>query len=61
MVWRQGWRGMHHPQQAQITAEFLVEGAGAAVLQRTWSDGLISLTPRCTCSSAARRGPAWSS
>jgi hypothetical protein len=30
---------MHHPQQAQITAEFLVEGAGAAVVQRTWPDG----------------------
>ena len=38
-VWRQGWRSMHHPQQAQITAEFLVEGAGAAVVQRTWPDG----------------------
>jgi ABC-type Mn2+/Zn2+ transport system ATPase subunit len=39
VVWRQGWRSMHHPQQAQITAEFLVEGAGAAVVQRTWPDG----------------------
>ena len=38
-VWRQGWRSMHHPQQAQITAEFLVEGAGPAVVQRTWPDG----------------------
>ena len=38
-VWRQGWRSMHHPQQAQITAEFLVEGAGSAVVQRTWPDG----------------------
>ena len=39
VVWRQGWRSMHHPQQAQITAEFLVEGAGPAVVQRTWPDG----------------------
>jgi energy-coupling factor transporter ATP-binding protein EcfA2 len=39
VVWRQGWRSMHHPQQAQITADFLVEGAGAAVVQRTWPDG----------------------
>jgi energy-coupling factor transporter ATP-binding protein EcfA2 len=38
-VWRQGWRSMHHPRQAQITAEFLVEGAGPAVVQRTWPDG----------------------
>ena len=39
-VWRQGWRSMHHPQQAQIKAEFLVEGAGPAVVQRTWPDGV---------------------
>ena len=38
-VWRQGWRSMHHPRQARITAEFLVEGAGPAVVQRTWPDG----------------------
>jgi hypothetical protein len=30
---------MHHLQKAQITAEFLVEGSGPAVLQRTWPDG----------------------
>src|SRR5580704_8265123 len=28
VVWRQGWRSMHHAQKAQITAEFLVEGSG---------------------------------
>jgi len=39
VVWRQGWRSMHHPQQAEITAEFLVQGAGPAVVQRTWPDG----------------------
>ena len=38
-VWHQGWRSMHHPRQAQITAEFLVEGAGPAVVQRSWPDG----------------------
>jgi hypothetical protein len=38
-VWRHVWRSMHHPQQAQITAEFLVEGAGVAVAQRIWPDG----------------------
>jgi energy-coupling factor transporter ATP-binding protein EcfA2 len=38
-VWRQGWRSMHHPERAEITAEFLVEGAGRAVVQRTWPAG----------------------
>jgi ABC-type Mn2+/Zn2+ transport system ATPase subunit len=38
-VWRQGWRSMHHPQQAELTAELLVEDLGPAVVQRTWPDG----------------------
>ena len=38
-VWRQGWRSMHHPEQAEITAEVLVDGAGHAVVQRTWPRG----------------------
>src|SRR5713101_1659577 len=33
-VWRQGWRSMHCPDQAQITAEFVIEGAGPAKVQR---------------------------
>ncbi len=35
-VWRQGWRSAHHP-DAQIRAEVLIEGAGLAVVQRTWA------------------------
>ena len=38
-VWRQGWRSVHHPDHARITAEFLVEGAGLAKAQRTWPAG----------------------
>ena len=38
-VWRQGWRSMHCPDQAQITAEFLIEGAGPARAQRIWPKG----------------------
>jgi recombinational DNA repair ATPase RecF len=38
-VWRQGWRSMHQPDQAEITAEFLVEGAGQAEARRTWPAG----------------------
>jgi hypothetical protein len=37
MVWRQGWRSVHHPDQAEITAEFVVEGAGSARARRTWT------------------------
>jgi hypothetical protein len=35
-VWRQGWRSVHQPDATRISAEFLVEGAGPAVAQRTW-------------------------
>jgi recombinational DNA repair ATPase RecF len=38
-VWRQGWRSMHCPDQARITAEFVIEGAGAAKVQRIWPTG----------------------
>jgi hypothetical protein len=30
---------VHHPDQAKITAEFVVEGAGSATAQRTWPAG----------------------
>ena len=39
VVWRQGWRSVHQPDQATITAEFVVEGAGPAMAQRTWPAG----------------------
>ena len=38
-AWKQGWRSMHYPDQARITAEFLIEGAGPAKAQRTWPAG----------------------
>jgi energy-coupling factor transporter ATP-binding protein EcfA2 len=38
-VWKQGWRSMHCPDQARITAEFVIEGAGPAKAQRTWPVG----------------------
>lgn len=38
VVWRRGWRSLHRPEQAEITAEFLVQDAGPAVVQRTWPD-----------------------
>ena len=38
-IWRQGWRNIHQPDYAEIAAEFLVQDAGRAVVQRTWPDG----------------------
>ena len=38
-VWKQGWRSMHYPDQARITAEFVIEGAGPAQAQRIWQAG----------------------
>jgi energy-coupling factor transporter ATP-binding protein EcfA2 len=36
VVWKQGWRSMHYSDQAEITAEFVVEGAGPARARRSW-------------------------
>jgi recombinational DNA repair ATPase RecF len=38
-VWKQGWRSVHCPDQARITAEFVIEGAGLAKVQRIWPVG----------------------
>ena len=38
-VWKQGWRSMHYWDQARITAEFVIEGAGPAKVQRIWPVG----------------------
>ena len=35
-VWKQSWRSMHCPDQARITAEFVIEGVGQAKVQRIW-------------------------
>jgi recombinational DNA repair ATPase RecF len=36
-VWKDGWRNLHVPDPARISAELLVEGAGQATVERTWS------------------------
>ena len=38
-IWRDGWRSKHAPNAAEIGAEVLVEGSGAAVVTRNWPDG----------------------
>ena len=60
VVWRRGWRSMHHPQQAEITAEFLVQGAGPALVQRSWPDGADFAGSSVYVQVGERRGLAWS-
>ena len=56
----QGWRNMHQPDHAEITAEFLVQDAGPAVVQRTWPDRADFAGRRCSHRLRRRRGLAWS-
>jgi DNA repair exonuclease SbcCD ATPase subunit len=37
LVWQDGWRNLHAPDPARISAELLVEGTGPATVERTWS------------------------
>ena len=59
-VWRQGWRNIHQPDHAEITAEFLVQDAGPAVVQRTWPDGADFAGSSVFAQVAGERGLAWS-
>jgi hypothetical protein len=34
VVWKQGWRSVHYPDQAKIAARFVVEGVGSAQAPR---------------------------
>lgn len=38
-VWHEGWRNLRTPDQAEISAELLLEGAGPTVVRRTWASG----------------------
>jgi predicted ATPase len=39
-VWREGWRNLHHPGNAAIEAEFVIEGErGPATVARRWAEG----------------------
>lgn len=59
-VWRQGWRNMHQPDHAEITAEFLVQDARPAVVQRTRPDGADFAGSLVFAQVAGRSGLAWS-
>ena len=66
VVWKQGWRSMHYPDQAEITAEFVVEGAGPARARRTWpaaaafggSSASVQVSGERTAADARRRAAA---
>jgi len=36
-AWREGWRNLHAPGQARLSAELVVEAAGSAIAERTWA------------------------
>ena len=38
-IWREGWRNLHTPDPAGITAELLLEDAGPTTVERTWPTG----------------------
>ena len=39
MIWKEGWRNLHHPSPTEVSAEFAVEGEkGATTIKRTWAD-----------------------
>ena len=39
LVWKDGWRNLHHPSPVSISADFAIEGqAGSTRLTRTWAD-----------------------
>ncbi|MEO6350465.1 MAG: AAA family ATPase [Candidatus Limnocylindrales bacterium] len=39
VIWKEGWRNLHHPSPVVVGAEFAIEGEkGATTISRTWAD-----------------------
>jgi len=38
-AWREGWRNLHDPDPARLSADLLLEGAGPAMAERSWESG----------------------
>lgn len=36
VVWKEGWRNLHHPHPALVDSQLLVEGVGEVVVTRSW-------------------------
>ena len=54
-VWREGWRNLHAPEPAQVTAEFLVEEAGPTTVRRTWAQGAAFSDSTATVQAAGQK------
>jgi recombinational DNA repair ATPase RecF len=40
-AWREGWRNMHVPDPARLSADLLLEDAGPATAERSWESGAL--------------------
>ena len=40
-VWKEGWRNLHTPDPAEISAEFLLEDVGSTTVRRVWPTGAV--------------------
>ena len=40
-VWKEGWRNLHTPDPAEISAEFLLEDVGSTTVRRGWPAGAV--------------------
>lgn len=54
-VWQDGWRNLHAPDLARISAELLVEGAGPATAERTWDSAAGFAGSRATVQFAGKK------
>lgn len=54
-VWQDGWRNLHAPDPALISAELLVEGAGPATAERRWTSGAGFADSRATVQFAGKK------
>ena len=54
-VWQDGWRNLHAPDLARISAELLVEDAGPATAERTWDNAAGFAGSRATVQFAGKK------
>jgi DNA repair exonuclease SbcCD ATPase subunit len=54
-VWQDGWRNLHVPDPARISAELLVEDAGPATAERTWGSGAVFADSHSTVQFAGKK------
>src|SRR5262249_44062812 len=47
-AWRDSWRNLHAPDPVRLSADLLLEGAGAATAERSWKGGAAFADSRVT-------------